>query len=222
MIKNILRILVLFILPLVVFAATVSTPAATKFVPNKQYKVIGSPADATNNQQVIEFFSYGCPACNHLEPAMEQWLQHIPKDVEFIRVPLTFEAGWKLYAETYYVAKALGTTMDTSKNKVNIEKKMTPLIFAAIHEQNKPLETQQAMAEFFDKHGVKKKIFLKALNHSPQVQISIGRGQALANKYKVRMIPTLIINGRYKTNLSMAKGKPKQMIAIMQYLLTKK
>ncbi len=48
------------------------------------------PVAAGNKIEVIEFFWYGCPYCNELQPALEAWLKHKPADVEFRLIPPFF------------------------------------------------------------------------------------------------------------------------------------
>ena len=39
---------------------------------------VGTPAGKID---VVEFFWYGCPHCNTLEPALEAWIKKLPADV---------------------------------------------------------------------------------------------------------------------------------------------
>ena len=39
------------------------------------------PTETPGKIEVIEFFWYGCPHCNKLEPMVEAWEKRLPKDV---------------------------------------------------------------------------------------------------------------------------------------------
>ncbi len=198
-------------LPVVVWAAA---DDAAAFVAGKDYKVIQSataPASPLPKDkiQVIEFFSYGCPACNHFEPTLEKWLVNKPKDVAFERVPVVFHQTWDILARAYYVAKDLG-----------VEGKITPAIFKAIHQQGMDLSTADALAKFFAQYGVKEQDFNSALQFSPGIDAQMMRGDNLMGVYQVFEIPTLVINGQYRTNLAMAGGS-ERMVRLADYLIAK-
>ena len=205
------------LLPVFAWAATANNAASSNgFVQGKDYQIIqaatapASPLPA-GKIQVIEFFNYGCPACNHFEPALEKWLANgKPKDVAFERVPVVFHPEWDILARAYYVAKDLG-----------VEGKITPVIFDAIHQQGLDLSTQAALAKFFEKNGVKEQDFNSAFQFSPGIDAQMMRGENLMGVYQVFEIPTLVINGKYKTNLGMAGGDGQRMVQIADYLIAK-
>jgi thiol:disulfide interchange protein DsbA len=205
--------LLIALLPILVWGATVN-PAASTFVEGKDYKIV-QPMTApvsplpTDKVQVIEFFNYGCPACNHFEPALEKWLLTKPADVAFERVPVVFHPEWDILARAYYVAKDLG-----------VADKMSPVIFKAIHQQGEDLSTPDALAKLFAQYGVKEQDFNNALHFSPGIDAQMMRGDNLMGVYQVFQIPTLIINGKYRTDLGMA-GSAERMILIENYLIAK-
>ncbi len=200
-------------LPMVVWAAT-NNAASSTFVEGKDYKIIQSataPASPLPKDkiQVIEFFNYGCPACNHFEPTLEQWLATKPKDVAFERVPVVFHPQWDILARAYYVAKDLG-----------VESKITPAIFKAIHQQGQDLSTADALAKFFAQYGVKEQDFNSALHFSPGIDAQMMRGDNLMGVYQAFEVPTLVINGKYSANLGLA-GSPQRFVQIVNYLIAK-
>src|SRR5438105_5092600 len=47
-----------------------------------------APVDSPPGKvEVIEFFWYNCPHCNHFEPQLEAWIKKLPPDVAMRRVP---------------------------------------------------------------------------------------------------------------------------------------
>ena len=100
-----------FLSLLLAVAAVVSTPVlaqqnlpAGKWQAGRNYRVV-SPPQATSvgadKVEVIEIFWYGCGACFVLDPYLETWKKSKPAHVEFIRVPVTWNAGAKLHARLY-------------------------------------------------------------------------------------------------------------------------
>ena len=188
------------------------TTAKTNFIPGKDYEVISesfAPPIPGAAIKVAEFFNYGCPACNHFEPELEKWLNKKPANVGFERVPVVFEPGWDILAKAYFVANTLG-----------VEKQLTPAIFAAIHQKGINLADPATLEQFFIGHGVSKADFESAINFSPGIDAQLLRSDNLMRTYKVVVIPTVVINGRYKVNPSLA-GNSERMLAIIDYLIAK-
>ncbi len=179
---------------------SLSAAKPAPIVAGKQYKIMPASvqSDITNPKgkvEVTEFFSYGCPFCFKLEPTLEKWLKSKPKNVDFARVPVVFHPQWLILAKAYYTADALG-----------VAPKLSPIIFKAIHVQNRDLGNQKALAEIFEKNGVSKKDFESAFNFSPGIDSQLLRGKKLMADYKVFQVPTIVIGGKYKTDPTMAGG----------------
>ena len=211
------KLLFLTFLILLIPCFAMATVAAPSYTKGKEYKAVTvSPSAKAAIQvpkgkvSVVEFFSYGCPWCFHLEPSLEKWLKTKPGYVEFSRVPVVFEAGWKMYAKAYYTAEALG-----------ILHKITPAIFNAIHVKNESLTSESAMQKFFEKQGVSKTKFDNAFNFSPGMDMELERGQNLMIAYRIFAVPTLLINGKYYINAELIKGDDQEMIKVLNYLVKK-
>lgn len=206
--------LMILLLPIAAFAAT---QTAAQFSDGKQFKSVTPNASVPTRFQlsakkvlVVEFFSYGCPWCFHLEPTVEKWLKSKPDYVEFKRIPVVFESGWQVYAKAYYTAEALGKL-----------KTITPAIFNAIHKQGLDLSDETKMEKLFESHGVSKQDFESAYNFSPGIGVELQRASKLMLAYKVFQVPTFVIDGKYMTNSAMNKGSDKQLIQVVNYLVNK-
>ena len=187
--------------------------AQVKLIAGKNYKTIShaeTQLPGSGKLLVQEFFSYGCPWCYRIEPYVEKWRKHKANNVVFKRVPVVFERGWQYYARAYYTARALDT-LD----------KITPKIFKAIHKDKRDLTKYSAMQNFFARQGVKKEEFAKLFNESPTINLEMKQGVHLMAAYHVAAVPTFVINAKYRTNLGMAKGDPKKLMAIVKALIAK-
>src|SRR5438093_4728168 len=93
---------------LALFVAT--TAGAVELTEGKEYVRLKNPQPVETGKkiEVIEFFSYGCPHCNDLEPFLQQWLKTASADVQFRRVPVMFQDRWKALARDYYTLDAMG------------------------------------------------------------------------------------------------------------------
>lgn len=212
MTKIIFRCLVITLL-LPLFACS-APPANASFQAGREYQVIqnnlGVTTPASSKIKVIEFFSFGCPWCFHVEPDLEAWLKHVPKDVEFDRVPVVFETGWDSLAKLYYTAKGL-----------QVSEPLILPIFKAIQEQDQNLTDVNLAKQFFVQHGVSAQDFDSAYNFSPGIDAQLQRGDALMKSYGVYAVPSFVVNGKYVTNMSMANGDTKRLLKIVDYLVNK-
>ncbi|MCX7106512.1 MAG: thiol:disulfide interchange protein DsbA/DsbL [Methylococcales bacterium] len=179
-----------------------------KAEPAVGYEIL-SPAQPTQNPdkiEVIEFFWYGCPHCYAFEPLLEKWSKTLPKNVEFIRQPAAFNELWSKHAKAYYTAEALGIV-----DKVNSD------LFDAIQNKKESLDTEESLAKFFAAHGVNEAQFKEAYN-SFGVDSQMREAPLLAAKYGITGVPAIIINGKYKTNGTLA-GSHEKMIEVMNMLI---
>jgi thiol:disulfide interchange protein DsbA len=174
------------------------------------YETISPPQPTANPDkvEVIEFFWYGCPHCLEFEPTLKAWLKTKPENVEFIRIPAVFSEKWGRHAKAYYVAEALGVV-----DKVHED------FFNAIQVKNAELETEDQLAKFFTEHGVKESDFHDAFN-SFMIDAKMRQAPQIAGKYGITGVPAIIVNGKYKTNGSLAGGHDK-MITVINELIKK-
>ena len=104
------------VMSLLLIAAAPTADAQGAAVPNKwqqgrHYRSV-SPQMPTSvapgKVEVLEIFWYGCGACYMLDPYLESWKKKDkPANVEFVRVPVTWNEGAKLHARLFYTLQAL-------------------------------------------------------------------------------------------------------------------
>ncbi len=168
-----------------------------------------SPAHPTQNPdkiEVIEFFWYGCPHCYSFEPALEKWVKNKPENVDFIRQPVAFNELWGKHAKAYYTAEALGVV-----DKVHAD------FFDAIQNKKEKLDTEEELAKFFKAHGVDETQFHEAYN-SFVVDAKMRQAPVIASSYGITGVPAIVVNGKYKTNGTLA-GSQDKMIEVMNKLI---
>ena len=164
------------------------------------------PTQSADKVEIIEFFWYGCPHCYAFEPLIDKWSKSLPKNVEFIRQPAVFNEVWAKHAKAYYVAESLG-----------IVEKVHADLFDAIQYKKEPLDTEASLAQFFAAHGVSDAQFKEAYS-SFGVDSKVRQAPVIAAKYGITGVPTVIINGKYKTNGTVA-GSHEKMIEVMNTLI---
>ena len=184
---RLLPILLACVLPFAVARAADPAAAPPPFQEGKDYVRLPTPVPTSvpDKPEVVELFWYGCPHCYDLEPVVREWLKHKPDNVVFVRIPASFGANWEPGARAYYAAEALGV----------LDKVHQPL-FDAMHREKRKLASEDELAAFFAEHGVDQDAFRKAYK-SFQTETQLRRGNQLAQRYGVRGVPAVIVNGQY-------------------------
>ncbi len=179
-------------------------------VPGRDYENIEPPQPSgSGHLEVIEAFSFACPHCNEFEPLLKKWQATLPKDARLARLPVVFgREPWRLLAKAYYASESMG-----------IAEKMSGVIFNALHQQHKKLDTEDALAEVFAGEGVKRDDFL-ATFRSAAIDKRVKDAETLTGKYKVTGVPTIIVNGKYLTSATLTGDYP-SMLHVVEQLLDK-
>lgn len=182
-----LRTGLLFLIGLMAFG--VAQAAQPDFKEGLQYTLVQpAPVVHTGDEvEVIEFFWYGCPHCNSLEPDIKSWLARKPENVRFVRMPAPFGGKALMHAKTFFALQLLGD-----------DGKWHAAIFDAMHNRKMKLDTLDDMVAFLASQGVDEQKFRAALD-SFAVQTQMNRASVLAKRYDIRSVPTLVVDGRYKS-----------------------
>jgi len=146
--------------------------------------------------EVAEFFMYSCIHCYNFEPFVQEWLESKPDYINFVRVPTVWNPLVRLHAQAFYAAEALGKGEE-----------MHAPFFREMHVTGNYLDSEDAMADFFGKFGVSEEEFKSTLN-SFAVHAKVQRADELARRYRVSSTPSVVVNGKYLTNATMAGGYP--------------
>lgn len=183
--KRLLIFLLGALLPLTAVGA-----GAADVVEGKQYVrlKVAQPVETGSKIEVIQFFSYGCPHCNDLEPFLDAWVKKLPPDVQFRRVPVMFQERWVALAKVYYTLVAMGE-----------EERLSPEVFKAIHGAGAPLYQEKAFFDWAATKGLDR-TKVAEIYASFAVNSKINRAKSLAQMYNVQAVPEFVIDGKYLTS----------------------
>jgi thiol:disulfide interchange protein DsbA len=181
-------------------AAGAASSAAFEPQQGVHYKLL-QPAQPTNvapgKVEVVEGFWYACGHCYLLEPKLEAWNQKgRPANAELVRLPATWNNTLKTHARVFYTAELLG------KPSVN------PEIWREINVKGNRLDTPAAIEAFFTSRGISKADFQKAFSGFA-VDSKIMKAEDLNRRYRITATPTVIVNGKYVTDIGMSGGEEK-------------
>ena len=186
-----------------------SSAFAADYTEGQHYIPVTPPQPTTTKDgkvEVVELFWYGCPHCNRLEPYVQRWLKKKPANVEFVRMPGVFRPSWEIGARAYYTAEILGV----------VDKIHSPM-FEAIHEQKRRMSTEEEIMGLFVQHGVSEKDF-KRVFRSFAVETKIRRARDMGMRYGAQGVPTIIVNGKYRTGAQEAGGNA-NVFRVVDYLV---
>lgn len=191
-----MRLTTLFLRALFVagLALNLAAPAqAAQITPGKDYVEVKppQPTDSAGKIEVLEFFWYGCPHCNNLQPSLEAWVKRKPADVEFKHVPAVFQDSWVPLTRAYYTIEAMG-----------LLEKLHQEMFATLHKQRVNLKDANAIFDWAAGKGVDRKKFADTYN-SFGVNGRTQRSIELTRKFDIPGTPALVINGKFITAPSM-------------------
>jgi len=173
---------------------------AADLVEGVHYKAL-RPAVPTNvapgKVEVVEVFWYACGHCYLLESKLAAWEQKgKPANVELVRMPAVWNEVLKTHARLFYTIEILG------KPQLHGD------AFREINVRGNHLDTADKIEAFFTSRGVAKADFQKAFAGFA-VESKMARAIDLNKRYRIASTPTVIINGKYVTDVGMAGSEEK-------------
>jgi len=183
---------------------------AAEFREGKEYVALKNPVPVAEpgKIEVVEMFWYGCPHCYQFEPVINPWVEQLPDDVAFKRIPAMFGGVWNVHGQLFLALESM-----------NVEQKVHDAVFSAYHNERKKLATPEEMAAFLAGHGVDREAFLKAYN-SFGVKARVEQAKKLGMAYQITGVPVLIVNGKYRFDLGSAGG-PERALEVADFLIEK-
>jgi thiol:disulfide interchange protein DsbA len=218
------KLIAMFALTVAGLAAAASAQAQA-WVAGKHYSVI--PTQRTNvpagKVEVMEVFSYGCPACNGFLTTMKKLKAALPPNAQLVYLPASWNKSenWPLFQRAYLTAQSLGVA----------EKAHEPM-FQAIWSTGelgvtepsgrlkKTLPSIEDTARFYERvTGVKAANFVAA-SKSFGVDLKMRQADSQILAMQVSGTPTLVVNGKYRVNNENIES-PEQVIALVKFLVAK-
>ena len=176
---------------------------------SQKYVQISNQKQTESDKIIIyEFFWYGCPHCYNIEPTINQIEADLKKDTILIKVPVALRNTWEIHAKAYYALQQMKLDDDLHEK-----------IFAEIHVNANRLDTEEKLINFLNDEGHDAQKFSKILN-SFGTEIRVKKASRLANQYQITSVPTLIINGKYRTSASYVSSY-EELYDVVQLLVDK-
>jgi thiol:disulfide interchange protein DsbA len=191
--------------------ATGAASAAIQPEQGVHYKLV-QPAQPTSvapgKVEVLEVFWYACGHCYALEPKLEAWdKKGRPANAQLVRLPATWNDVLLTHARLFYTTEMLG--------KQNLH----PEIWREINVRRNRLDTPEAIEAFFTSRGVSKADFQKAYAGFA-TDTKVLKAEDMNRRYRITSTPTVIVNGKYMTDVAMAGGED-QLFEVVNALVAK-
>ncbi len=189
-------------------AAAPAAPQAWKFKEGTHYTRM-IPTQPTvggaDKIEVAEIFWYGCNHCYDFETYVNRWLEKKPANVRFVRIPAVWNPLVKLHAQLFYTEEVL-----VKNGKIAEPEQFRAAVFAEYHRRGNRMASEPAIQSLFERHGVSAEDF-KSTWSSFEVAQKLRVAQDLARRYSIASVPTIVVNGKYRTGAVDAGGYPSLM-----------
>lgn len=158
--------------------------------------------------EVAEFFWYGCPHCYDFEPFINGWAENKPADVRFVRIPAMWNGILVLHARLYYTEEVL-----VKNGVIKDPAAFHEAVFAEYHRRGNRLSSEAAIQKLFERFGVSANDFSRTWK-SFEVAQKLRVAEDLARRYSISNVPTVVVNGKYRTGAAEAGSYPKLLEVI--------
>ncbi|HKD54587.1 MAG TPA: thiol:disulfide interchange protein DsbA/DsbL [Steroidobacteraceae bacterium] len=175
--------------------------------------------------EVMEVFSYGCPACNAFQPVIEQLRQHLPPNAQMVFLPASFNntaEDWPMFQRAFFAAQLLGIADRTHQAMYDAVWKTGELatVDQSTHRLKDPQPTIEAAARFYQRVAAVPAEKFLAMANSFGVDSKIRAADAQILAMHVDSTPTIIVNGKYRV-IRDTVPTTQQLIDLVRYLVTK-
>ncbi len=208
------------------FAALAHAAGDAPFEAGKNWFAIepAQPTHTGDKAEVVEVFSYACPACNMFQPTMDKLKAVLPANAELIYLPASFrpDEDWPVFQRAYYTAQALGITDKTHQATFDAVWKDDGTLHIAdpkTHRPVSPLPGIDDVAKLYATFGVKAEDVVATAN-SFAINTKMKQADAQLKAYGVDSTPSLIVNGKYRLTAQSAGGVDK-VVPLVKFLLEK-
>jgi protein dithiol oxidoreductase (disulfide-forming) len=209
------------------FALLPPAAPAASWSEGVQYLRLTPPQQTTvpsGKVEVMEVFSYGCPACNAFQPVMDKLRRSLPANAQLVYLPAAFNPAedWPMFQRAFLAAQALGIAERTHQAMFDAVWKTGELAITVpgSNRLKEPLPSIADAARLYARvAGVTPQQFL-AMANSFSIDSKMRAADAQILAMHVDSTPTLIVNGKYRVIRDELKSND-ELIELVKYLVAK-
>jgi thiol:disulfide interchange protein DsbA len=163
--------------------------------------------------EVTEFFMYSCPHCADFEPIITKWAEDRPANSRLVKMPVVWNPIAMLHGRMFFTAEVLarnGVIKDANAFHM--------AVFQEVHRRGNRLASETAIQNFFARFDVSSEDFNKTWN-SFEVDQKLRVAGDIMRRYKIDGVPTVVVNGKYRTGANAAGGYPELLELINELIV---
>ncbi len=158
--------------------------------------------------EVTLFFWYGCAACSLVDPGFTGWAAKLSDEVAVRKLPTTYVEPWNMHARIFMTLEEMGR-----------EKEVHRKIFEIFATPGGMVRSEDDFEAFAKTLGLDPKVFATTYASSA-VDERMARLDEILKIYDPQVVPTIVVDGRYLTDLSRVED-PNEFLELTGYLLKK-
>ena len=172
--------------------------------------------------EVLEVFSYACPACNQFQAVIEQLQKQLPANAQMAFLHASFNAAesWPVFQRAYFAAQSLGIAEKAHQGIYDAIWKTGELgiIDPNSHGLKRQQPTINDVAKGYERlTGVKQATFLAAANSSA-TDTKMRLADAQIQAMRVPGTPCIVINGKYRVDLDSIRSVD-ELVEMVKFLV---
>ena len=216
------------LLCLLAVALPVAAQAQATWTEGNQYVRLTPPQQTTvppGKIEVMEVFSYGCPACNAFQPVITKLRLSLPPNAQLVYLPAAFNTAedWPMFQRAFFAAQMLGVAERAHQAMYDAVWGSGELqtIVPGTTQLKRPQPTIEDAARLYQRvTGVKSSDFV-AMARSFGVDSKMRAADAQILAMQVPSTPCLIVNGKYRVNREAVGKSTDQLIELVKFLIAK-
>jgi thiol:disulfide interchange protein DsbA len=150
--------------------------------------------------EVAESFMYSCPHCFTLEPYINAWAADKDPGVRFVRIPAMWNQAAQMHAQIYFTQDIMGRN-----GILQDPAAFHNAVFEEYHRRGNRLTSMASIRKLFNRFGVSDENFDKTWKSFEVNQMMRVSGD-LVRRYNISSVPTIVVNGKYRTSAADAGG----------------
>ena len=178
---------------------------------------------APGKVEVMEVFSYGCPACNQFQATMKRLKAALPAKAQLAYLPASWhpEENWPTFQRAFLTAQSLGVAEKVHDQVFDAIWKTGELAILEGTTSGRPKKNMPAIediARFYQRTTGTKAADFVAASKSFSVDLKMRQADAQILAMKVLYTPTLVVNGKYRISNDYM-NQPDVVIGIVKFLV---